>query len=120
MQSFFLLSLLFLANNVIGAPLNATNLPICFVGSIPCGRSCCPTTLVLGAPHFCADPIISLCCVVGTHNSNGICCPVGQFNSDGGLCCPMGTTNNGGICCLGGSHTSNGKCCPIGTANSNG
>ena len=91
----------------------ATPEQICFTGSIPCGKSCCPTTLTPNNPTFCADPAISLCCPVGTTNIKGLCCPSGTTNSLG-KCCPLGTTNSLGICCPPGQHNSGGHCCPIG------
>jgi hypothetical protein len=62
------------------------SLHICFTGSVPCGITCCITTLIPSRRSFCADPTISLCCPVGMHNANGICCPLLQTNC-GGKCC---------------------------------
>lgn len=66
---------------------------ICFAGSVPCGKVCCITTLIANDRHFCADPSISLCCLVGQHNAGGICCNVGEVNC-GGTCCYKGATTN--------------------------
>ena len=97
---------------------NSTASPdhVCFTGSIPCGKACCPTTLTPNNPTYCADPAIGLCCPVGTTHINGICCAPGQTNSLG-LCCPLGTTNSLGICCPPGQHNSGGHCCPVGRVN---
>lgn len=99
-----LLSIFLLVGSVV-AQVNDTVEIACPVGASICGRVCCE--LFTLPRYYCADPALSLCCLVGDYVSNGKCCPVGMVNSNG-------------LCCKVGDYNANGLCCPIGHINTHG
>lgn len=58
---------------------------LCPVSSVRCGTRCC-SRLVIHHQEYCADSALSLCCLEGYVNTNGICCLPDQINC-GGVCC---------------------------------
>ncbi|MCJ1424011.1 hypothetical protein MMC29_001898 [Sticta canariensis] len=52
----------------------------------PCGKTCCRTDKTTGAPLYCAQADIGLCCHSGERVVNGKCCKSGQVNGRGECC----------------------------------
>lgn len=58
---------------------------LCPVSSVRCGTHCC-SRLIIDHQEYCANYSLSLCCLEGYVNADGICCLPGQINC-GGACC---------------------------------
>jgi hypothetical protein len=58
---------------------------LCPVSAVRCGTHCC-SRLIIDHQEYCADYDLSLCCLEGLVNTDGICCLPDEVNC-GGVCC---------------------------------
>jgi hypothetical protein len=80
-------------------PGRAAHAIACISGTVPCGTTCCPPSLV------CLDPTTETCgCPPGGATCGQFCCLRGESCSDprASCCCPKGSTPCGGSCCAAG------------------